>query len=428
VLRNDRLLGTVRIDNRHAAISGIRLRQAIVRTLGTALLGDTDVERSRTIAAFGSQFERSAAEPSAVSGRADPAETGLPSQIPVSIVVATRDRPDDLRNLLASLTRLRTGRRVEIIVVDNHPASGQTAPVVAAFPGVRLVPEPRRGLSYARNAGIVASSGDLVVCTDDDVVVPPGWLEALLAPFADGEVMAVTGNVLPADLSSRPERLFEAYGGLGRGVERLSVDDRWFWAFRGAVPTWKLGGTANAAFRASIFEHPRIGLFDEALGAGTPAGCSEDTDLFYRILRAGYRMVYEPRVFVWHRHRRSMEALRRQLFAYAKGHVAAQLMTLGRDGDWRAISRLLVEMPGLYWWRIRERLARRTPYPLSLVAVEMAGYLLGPLALWQSRRRVRRLGRSARYVARRTPATEPRSRSEQPDRIDLIAGGPCATL
>ena len=73
---------------------------------------------------------------------------------------------------------------------------------------------------------------------------------------------------------------------------------------RGAVPTWKLGATANAAFRAAIFSDPAIGVLDEALGAGMPTGCSEDTYLFYRILKAGHTIVYEPAAWVWHEHRR----------------------------------------------------------------------------------------------------------------------------
>ena len=65
--------------------------------------------------------------------------------------------------------------------VDNNPASGLTPPVVAEFPGVRLVNEPRKGASYARNKGIITSRGDLVTTTDDDVTLPPDWLEKLVA-------------------------------------------------------------------------------------------------------------------------------------------------------------------------------------------------------------------------------------------------------
>jgi hypothetical protein len=101
---------------------------------------------------------------------------------------------------------------------------------------------------------------------------------------------------------------------------------------------------------------------------------------------------------VWHRHRNSARELRKQIYAYAKGHVAYQLTTLVRDRDWRAVTRLFLELPRVYWWRIRSRLRGDSPYPLSLVALEVAGTVAAPLAWWRARRRVRRLGRSVPYV------------------------------
>ena len=119
----------------------------------------------------------------------------------------------------------------EIVVVDNNPGSGLTPPVVADFPDVVLVNEPCRGLAYARNAGFVASKGDICIATDDDVRFPPDWLEKLLAPFSQNNVMAVTGNVLPYELKSQAQHLFEEYGGLGRGYERLEANEKWFEKF-----------------------------------------------------------------------------------------------------------------------------------------------------------------------------------------------------
>ena len=392
VMRGTRLLGMFTIENRRRPITAARVRHAIVATFGVKLFADECTNEGGALwAAAVRDVER-------VFGAPGAAPVTFDSGMDVSIIVATHDRPDDLRCVLASLTAQRTRRRIEIVVVDNHPESGLTPPVVAQFPGVRLVMERRGGLSYARNAGIAASSGAIVVSTDDDVIVPPHWIDTLVTPFTDPEVMVVTGHVLPTDLSTPAQRLFEAYGGLGRGIDGYTVDKRWFWQFRGAVPTWALGGTANAAFRASIFAHPEIGLLDEALGAGTPTGCSEDTDLFYRVLRAGYRIAYEPQAFVWHRHRRDIAALRRQIYAYAKGHVAYQLTTLFRYGDYRAIVRLTLELPRVYWWRLRSRLKSRGAYPLSLILLEIRGTLAGPFAWWRSLRRVRRLGRSAPYA------------------------------
>lgn len=324
------------------------------------------------------------------------ARTERPQSEMVSIVVATFDRPDDLRACLRSLVAQASARPREIIVVDNHPSSGVTKPVVDEFPAVCLVGEARQGLSYARNAGIAASSGAIIVATDDDVVMNPDWFDKLLAPFERDDVMIVTGNVLPAQLETRAQQLFEFYGGLGRGFERVEAGGAWFGSwYREAVPTWHLGATANAAFRATIFSHPQIGLLDPALGAGTPTGCSEDTDLFYRVLAAGFTIVYEPTAFVWHHHRRDMGALRRQLYAYSKGHVAYNLKTWQDYGDTRALFHLAFTLPKWQIKKLARWVRRSNSYPLALILTEIAGNLAGPFALWRARRRARRLDAAA---------------------------------
>jgi GT2 family glycosyltransferase len=332
---------------------------------------------------------------------ADSVPPALPEHVSVSVIIATRDRPDDLLRCLDSLVAQQTSRVVEIIVVDNNPVSGATAPIAARYPFIRLVEEPRPGASYARNAGILAARGDVIACTDDDTVSEADWLERLVGPFVRDDVMVVTGNILPLELETPSQRLFEMYGGLGRGFDPWFADTGWFRRCRRAVPTWRLGGTANAAFRAPIFAHPGIGLMDEALGAGTPTGCSEDTDLFYRVLAAGYTVAYEPTAVVWHHHRSTIEALRQQLYAYSKGHVAYHLMTWTRARDWRAFIRLFAELPYIHTKRVLMRLGRMSDYPLRLIVIEALGNVAGPLALWRSRRLVRRLGRSA------PTATEP---------------------
>ncbi len=323
----------------------------------------------------------------------------LTATTPVSIVLATLDRPADLQACLTALGAQQTRRNVEIVVVDNNPSSGKTRPTTDLFPGVVLVEERRRGLAYARNAGFLASAGAIAVAIDDDVIAPPEWLEKLLAPFADAEVMAVTGNVLPRELETRAQFHFERYGGLGKGFERRVFDAAWFHSFRGApVAVAEIGATANAAFRTSIFSDPDVGLMDETLGPGMPSGVGEDAYLFYRILKAGSKIVYEPGAFVWHRHRRDDKGLRKQIWNYSKGEVAYQLTTLLRDHDLRAAPHLLFSLPcsQAYW------LARQTgrslrgsdDVPARLVLTCIAGNLAGPYALWKSRRRVAREGKS----------------------------------
>ena len=131
---------------------------------------------------------------------------------------------------------------------------------------------------------------------------------------------------------------------------------------------------------------------DEALGAGTPTGCSEDTYVFYRILKTGGTIVYSPDAYVWHRHRASMRDVRRQIYAYSKGprrlpphHFAARC----RSSRARPFG---VSLPKIYAGRALARLRRQSDYPLASLLVEIAGNCAGPFALWRSRRRVRKLG------------------------------------
>jgi GT2 family glycosyltransferase len=389
VTRNGRLLGSVDMVNHNSPISARRLRDSIVEAFHIKLLEIEDTPTPDFLKAQMLESLRQHCMPendAPESKRSD----SLPSSISVSVVVATYDRPDQLRNCLRCLTAQKTPRPVEIIVVDNHPDSQLTPRVVAEFPGVVLVKEPRQGLSYARNAGIVASKGQIIVSTDDDVTMPSDWVEKLVTPFAREDVMIVTGNVLPSELETPAQHLFEAYGGLSRGFERLEADRNWFESFgRRAVPTWRLGSTANAAFRKSIFSNSDIGLFDEALGAGTPTGCSEDTYLFYKVLKAGHTIVYEPGAYVWHSHRLDISALRRQIYAYSKGHVAYHVTTFMKDHDLRAVFRIVWELPQWHLKRIKSWVLRRSNYPLHLTAIEAFGNLTGPYALWRSRRRVK---------------------------------------
>ena len=400
ISRRERPLGQIGLSKDYHPLSALQLRQAIAEHLNVALLagynaGQPDLSQAEVLKALAAEYGPGA--DASVGG--ETAVVQLPPDIPISIVIATYDRPDDLRRCLACIQQQATTRPVETIVVDNNPDSQKTPAVVADFPQVVYVTERRKGLSYARNAGIIASSGEIIVCTDDDVSMPPGWLEKLVAPFARSDVMIVTGNVLPREIETRAQQLFELYGGLGKGFTPLEVGHDWFSAFRfKAVPTWRLGATANAAFRAVIFSDPRIGLMDEALGAGTPTGCSEDTYVFYRVLKAGYTLVYEPHAFVWHTHRNTYQALRRQLYSYSKGHVAYHLTTFQRDGDWRALFHIFVWLPGSHLWRIFDRLRRKSDYPLRLNIIEIIGNGLGPWALWRSRRKARRQGPSAPYV------------------------------
>lgn len=392
-----RPMGMVALASLGQRVSATRLADEIAQSLWPRLLAPGSADEAGALARF-------RADVATMSGNdAADAETFLPDNVPVTVVVTTCDRPDALRRCLQSLAAMRIRREIQIVVVDNRPAAGAATGVVGEFHGVELVEEPRPGTSYARNAGVVAARHEIIVMTDDDMVVAPDWLERLVAPFARADVMAVTGNVLPARLESEAERYFEMYGGLGRGFMPRLFDTKWFMHWRRrAAPTWKIGGTGNAAFRTRIFSWSGVGGFDETLGPGVPSGVGEDTKMFYDILQAGFAIAYEPAAVTWHHHRVNLPQLQRQLFAYSRGHVAYHLRCWTTHRDARALFRIFVELPVLFAQRAWQRLRGRTVYPWRLLAIELAGTLLGPWSLRASYRNARRLGAGARRGAGKT--------------------------
>jgi hypothetical protein len=147
----------------------------------------------------------------------------------------------------------------------------------------------------------------------------------------------------------------------------------------------------NAAIRRAIFLDPSIGFFEEALGAGTPAGSWEDLYFLYRSLRANKRVRREPAAVAMHAHRENMHDLEDQLCSYRRGEVCFCILVLLRHGDFRAISHLCGHIPH---WRLQlaaGELSRRwrgeKRFPFSLLAKECLAYLQGPWALTVSMRR-----------------------------------------
>jgi GT2 family glycosyltransferase len=291
----------------------------------------------------------------------------------VSIIVCTRDRPEELVRCLASF-RTQTRRPDEVIVVDNASTDERTREAAVAA-GVLYVRENRPGLDFARNAGIRRSTGNIIVYTDDDVILHPRWLERITAAFDEPGVLAVTGLVLPAELRTPAQQLFERLWGFGRGFDRIDFGHEFYERTRSrGCPAWEIGAGANMAFRREAFE--RVGLFDERLGAGA-AGCSDDSEMWYRLLAAGWTCRYEPSAVVFHYHRSSLEGLARQIRAYMRGHVAALLIQYERSGERGNLRRAFLSLPRYYLRLLAGRLrGGAAPHNLML-AQEIAGLLEG---------------------------------------------------
>lgn len=314
----------------------------------------------------------------------------------VTLAVCTRARTELLATCLASITRMLGAASVagvDVLVVDNAPPDDRTRRLVEGIEDVRYVLEPRPGLDFARNRVLAESCADFVAFLDDDVEVDAGWLHGLRAALAEHpDAGSVTGLVLPFELATPAQIAFERRGGFRRGFRQLRYEgDRLPGNPLYPVGAGIFGAGCNMAFRRATVV--ALGGFDEALDTGAPLPGGGDLDMFYRVVRAGLALVYEPRMAVLHKHRREHAALRRQYWTWGTGFMAFLSKTYSADYERRGQVRRMVG-----WWlvdqgrQLRACVRRRGDTPIDLVAAELAGGLVGLTGSYRrSQRRVNRI-------------------------------------
>jgi GT2 family glycosyltransferase len=304
---------------------------------------------------------------------------------PITVVVCTRERPDRLAACLDSLLS-QAYPRLRILVVDNAPVSDATrvvAQAAATRGAVDYVVEPVPGLSRARNRAVSHAPGEILAWIDDDELADRHWLSEVARALADHpEAEVVSGVIVPAELRTAAQILFEQFGGhsKGRGFTPDVFSPATAHRQSPLYPLPPFGTGANMTFRPGVIEG--IGGFDAALGAGTPAMGSEDTLAFTQVLRQGGTIVYQPTAITRHYHREDLDGLRAQLRAYGTGLTAAYTSLLLHD------PRVMVGLLRLLPTALRDL---RSPdsvrnagldehFPPDLMAANRRGMLAGPWA------------------------------------------------
>lgn len=330
----------------------------------------------------------------------------------VSVVIATIGR-SSLRDTVTSLLG-QSHQTIEVIVVDNAPATGNVTTVLSGIsdPRLRVLTEPVKGVSAARNTGVAASTGSVVAFTDDDAVPEPRWVTSLFNSFLtddSGTLAAVTGRVVGINVTTEQQRWFDDAQIFDKGFDRkvFSTQDL-------STPTalgpaaevslffpWtcgEVGNGNNMAFHRDVFKF--IGNFDHLLGPGTMTRGGEDLDLLRRALLAGYAVAYSPDALVGHEHRAKLSDLRAQMYGYGVG-MSSVLAKGAHSGGLVPIIKL---MPRGLEFLISPSSGRNTKrpneMPRSLVWLELAGYLAGP-ALYT----VAKLRLASARLSRSGPAT-----------------------
>ena len=254
----------------------------------------------------------------------------------VSVVIPAHNAAETLRAQLDAVRRQSCAEPFEIVVVDNASTDATPdllAEVAALDARVRSIrATDARGPSYARNVGVAAAAGDIIVCCDADDIVADGWLAAMVAALARAEIVA---GVLAVD-ELNDTTIVAARGGSipGRAGDFFGV----------AFPHG-----ANMGFRRSTYLD--VGGLDERLPAG------EEIDLAIRLAGRGIRVVEVPDAVVEYRYRDDPKAQWNQAFegGRVKPHLcrAARRAGLARPGRFQGARNWL--------WLVRSLPQRRDP-------------------------------------------------------------------
>ena len=269
----------------------------------------------------------------------------LPHPTTLTLIICTYNRVQSLSETLRSLEGLDVdGLRGEIILVDNNSSDGTRRAIEDFLPRAplptRYLFEARQGLSHARNAGVDAASGDVIVFSDDDVLFDRRWLREIVSAFAQEDVAAVGGKILPKWPVPPPDwlgpELHSFLSLLDHGDKPVVLTEPVLWG-------------ANLAFRREVFRTIR---FHGALGRiGDKLYNGEDSDLLLRLIARGERVLYWPRAIVHH----NIPRQRLTKAYFRKWHWDAGSMAAHRMP--RRVARSLLGIPYHFYRRTAQDLA-----------------------------------------------------------------------
>jgi glycosyltransferase involved in cell wall biosynthesis len=252
----------------------------------------------------------------------------------ISVIICTRNHCLSLNQTLLKLdsVQIPAGLQVELIVVDNGSVDNTHSVACAArehWPTDNYVFEQVAGLAAARNSGLAAASGEIIVFTDDDVRPDVGWLSELLPPIVNGRFDAVTGAIRLAPNLTRTWMLpfHRKMLASTEGIDSANLEE--------------LVG-ANMAFHRRVLQN--IPAFDPELGAGRLGFCEES--LFsYQLKQAGYSIDFSPNASIEH-HFEASRLTRESFLARAAGqgrsdaYISHHWRHLQYPDAWRRLLRL----------------------------------------------------------------------------------------
>lgn len=227
----------------------------------------------------------------------------------VSIIIAVRNRPEEIKACLQSLMKVHYPTdKTEIIVVDDA-STDNTPNVVSTFPVQLISLKEHKHAPFCRNLAAKRAKGDIFTFIDSDCLADPLWLKELIPVFKDASVGAVGGMVDTYSMEKGLDRYEKVYSSLNMGpwIRRSSENDRFFY-----VPA------CNFFVRKDLFLS--MEGFKEELILG------EDVDFCWRLQDMGHNVEYRPVGKVYHKHRNRLKSFCLRRFDYGTSEPLLHLL------------------------------------------------------------------------------------------------------
>ena len=246
----------------------------------------------------------------------------------LSIIILSWNQKQVLSRCLHSLKPVVCSPDTETIIVDNGSTDNTAAFIRSSYPNIKLITNTQnRGVAAARNQGITAATGNLILLLDNDTVANPEAIEGM-AKFllSNPKAGVVACRLLNSDGSTQSS--IKPYPGLKVKIcnvlgIKLKASHFPTDSHGTIYPTYVIG--ACQMFRKSITDE--IGLLDEKIFYGP-----EDADFCLRVAKAGYQVCYLPQFSIEHLHRRA--TTRRLLSPLARKHISALFYFYRKHNRW----------------------------------------------------------------------------------------------
>ncbi len=293
------------------------------------------------------------------------------NKIDISVIIATKDRPNEISFCIRALLH-NHAKNIEIIIVDQSRDTN-SANAVGNFNSHTITYYHKNninGKSAALNFGIKQSKGNLIAFTDDDCIVSNNWIKEMVTSFSKhSDISCLTGNVYP-------------YKNYPKWTCQPTISTK---KFTFSIPTYhvKIGFGNNFAIRKSALNS--IGLFKTWLGPGSITAACEDGEIILRLLTKGHKIFHNPDVIVYHKKKLNSATLIKQNLSYVCGEMACYgyLSFLGYDFAKKIISNNFIESYHDMRKNIGDILKRRIinvhnwEHSITKICFKILGYLVG---------------------------------------------------